>query len=166
MCILAHGEPPFEGAQAAHSCGKGHEGCVNPQHLSWKTAKANTADKYDHGTILRGEANPLAKLTDEQVIAIRADMRSLQTVADDYGVTISAVEAIQKGNTWTHVPVELRDRSHRGTRQWLAKLDDDKARAILKDPRLHREIAADYGITEGTVSALKLRRTWKHVTLD
>jgi len=33
MCILAHGPPPFEGAEAAHSCHGGRDGCFNPNHL-------------------------------------------------------------------------------------------------------------------------------------
>lgn len=37
MCELAHGPAPSPLHEAAHSCGRGHEGCVNPQHLSWKT---------------------------------------------------------------------------------------------------------------------------------
>jgi len=34
MCILAHGEPPTPEHHAAHSCGRGHLGCVHPGHLS------------------------------------------------------------------------------------------------------------------------------------
>ncbi len=44
MCILAHGEPPFEGAEATHSCQNGHMGCVNPRHLRWKTHQENLAE--------------------------------------------------------------------------------------------------------------------------
>jgi hypothetical protein len=31
MCAFAHGEPPTPRHEAAHSCGKGHKGCVNPR---------------------------------------------------------------------------------------------------------------------------------------
>ncbi len=47
MCILAHGEPPSPKHQAAHSCGNGRNGCVNPAHLRWATPKENIADKYE-----------------------------------------------------------------------------------------------------------------------
>lgn len=50
MCILAHGEPPTPKHQASHSCGKGHEGCVNPKHISWKTTSDNLKDRRKHGT--------------------------------------------------------------------------------------------------------------------
>lgn len=48
MCILVHGKPPFPKAEAAHSCGNGHLGCVNPTHLSWKTHAENMADMAEH----------------------------------------------------------------------------------------------------------------------
>lgn len=50
VCSLVHGEPPTAGHQAAHSCGKGHEGCCNPSHLRWATVRENHLDKKAHGT--------------------------------------------------------------------------------------------------------------------
>lgn len=70
-CAHANGPAPSPEHQAAHSCGNGRKGCVNPNHLSWKTAKENHADKIAHGTHRRGEANYAAKLTADDVRAIR-----------------------------------------------------------------------------------------------
>lgn len=67
MCQLAHGEPPSPNHQAAHSCGNGRRGCMNPRHLSWKTNGENQLDRREHGTAQRG-----AKLTVEQVTIIRS----------------------------------------------------------------------------------------------
>jgi len=50
MCILAHGEPPKPAYHAAHSCGKAHDGCVNPVHLRWALPSENSQDKVRHGT--------------------------------------------------------------------------------------------------------------------
>lgn len=41
------------------------------------------------------------------------------------------------------------------------KLTLDKARSIRRDPRLHREIALDYGIHESHVSDIKSNKVWK-----
>lgn len=71
MCFLAHGEPPTPTHEAAHSCGRGHEGCVNPRHLSWKTHVENEADKREHGTLRLGEHHWNARLSDSQVAALR-----------------------------------------------------------------------------------------------
>lgn len=53
VCEMAHGLAPTPIHQAAHSCGKGHEGCISPRHLSWKTPTENSADKVMHGTNTR-----------------------------------------------------------------------------------------------------------------
>lgn len=50
MTILTKGPPPSDIHEAAHSCGKGHEGCVHPKHLRWATPLENAADKIIHGT--------------------------------------------------------------------------------------------------------------------
>lgn len=45
-----------------------------------------------------------------------------------------------------------------------AKLDEEKVRAILSDCRLLRQVASHYGVSESTISLIRLRKTWKHVT--
>ncbi len=55
MCIVAHGDPPSSDYEAAHSCGKGNEGCVNPRHLRWATASENQLERAVHGTSNAGE---------------------------------------------------------------------------------------------------------------
>src|SRR5690606_37580667 len=53
-CELVHGSPPHPSYQAAHSCGRGKQGCVAPSHLSWKRRRDNEFDKIAHGTAPRG----------------------------------------------------------------------------------------------------------------
>jgi hypothetical protein len=101
MCILAYGEAPFAKAEAAHTCGKAHEGCVNPKHLYWATSKENNLDRHVHGTMPIGERSGLSKLTEAQVLSIHADRRSANLVAVEYGVHRSCVEAIRYGKTWS-----------------------------------------------------------------
>lgn len=102
MCRLAHGEPPTAKHEAAHSCGKGHEGCVNPCHLSWKTPTENGQDKIAHGTSRRGSKSPHTKLTDEDVSIIRG-MKGImlqRELAEVYGVSRECISHIQRGSTW------------------------------------------------------------------
>jgi len=100
MAILAHGNPTFPEAQAAHICGKGHEGCVNPMHLEWKTPHANQADRIGHGTTIRGEMQHKSVLTEGQVLAIYRDTRKLKVIAKDYGCTPSNISQIRCGHRW------------------------------------------------------------------
>lgn len=100
MCILAHGVPPFEGAEAAHSCGNGFAGCVNPRHLRWATRRENEDDKIIHGTIARGEQHYNAKLSTDHVLAIYADTRGCTAIGVEYGVHDSAIYNIRHGISW------------------------------------------------------------------
>lgn len=50
LCAEVNGPPPTPDHVAAHSCGRGHTGCVNPRHLRWATRTENEADKIIHGT--------------------------------------------------------------------------------------------------------------------
>ncbi len=97
MCILAHGEPPSSEHEAAHSCGRGHEGCVNPNHLSWKTPKENGADKVLHAE-LTGRTGHM-KLTHAQcleIIALRGTSPQSH-VARRYGVSEATISRLLSG---------------------------------------------------------------------
>ncbi len=106
VCIMAHGEPASPNLQAAHSCGNGHLGCVNPAHLRWKTALENTREKIVHGTMLRGSKSGMAKLKEDDVLRIRALLASGGTVsgiARDYGVWPACISRIKNRQRWRHL---------------------------------------------------------------
>lgn len=100
ICELVNGPSDLE---ATHECGRGHLGCINPNHLTWKTHKDNHADREDHGTLGRGPENSQAKLTDADVLAIVADHRIYKLIAADFGVTESCIKAIKRGGSWSHL---------------------------------------------------------------
>jgi HNH endonuclease/CENP-B N-terminal DNA-binding domain len=104
VCTEAHGPRPAPGHQVRHLCGV--SGCVNPRHLIWGTVKENHADKVGHGTAPKGERNPRAKLTDEQVLEIErrhhAGERGTE-LAREFDVSSTAVYSISKHKTWRHL---------------------------------------------------------------
>lgn len=71
MCKMAKGEPPTPEHTAAHNCGCGHDGCVNPHHLDWKTQAENLEDCRAHGTIVRHHGGNVRRLLPEQIKAIK-----------------------------------------------------------------------------------------------
>ena len=105
MCELAHGVAPSPGHQAAHACGRGADGCVNPQHLRWATPVENAADKEDHGTVVRGGDHHAAKLDQVDILEIRRLHRSMpqREIADIFGVGLSCVNKIVNRKSWRHV---------------------------------------------------------------
>lgn len=104
MCERRNGPPPSPEHEAAHTCGKGHEGCIHPGHLVWKTRPENFADKVEHGTDNRGEKNWNAKLTSSGVVLIRQELArgvSCADLGDRFGVTDGCIRRIGKRETWS-----------------------------------------------------------------
>lgn len=103
ICALAHGGPPTNEHETAHSCGKGHMGCMNAQHLRWATKVENQADRLIHETDSRGEKSPWARLSREDVRAIRKSLEngeSQYSIAVRYFVSRGCIKAIKERASW------------------------------------------------------------------
>lgn len=72
-------------------------------NLAWGTKAENQADKIRHGTILYGTANPASKLTEADVLAIRASNKRQVDLARIYGVSQPIISAIRLRKIWKHV---------------------------------------------------------------
>lgn len=105
MCELRNGPPPTPKHEAAHSCGNGHLGCVNPKHLRWATRQENVDDMLLHGTRVRGEKTHWAVLNEQNVRDIREMATVLPTtlIAQEYGITRQHCNTIISRRTWRHV---------------------------------------------------------------
>lgn len=105
---LRHGWPR-PSAVIMHTCDT--RLCVNPAHLRAGTAAENVADMVSKGRCLRarGEAHGLAKLTPEKVLDIFRDERTYQEIATAYGVGMTCVGNIKRGETWGHVTGKKRE---------------------------------------------------------
>lgn len=78
------------------------------ENLEWVTALENSRHAIDTGLFpkqRRGQDAPVSKLTDEQVIAIKKDIRSPYFIARDYPVSEAAIRFIKKGRNWSHIKV-------------------------------------------------------------
>lgn len=102
MLETTQGPPPSNKHEAAHSCGQGHQGCVNPKHLYWATPAENQDDRVTHGTSNRGTQQWKAKLTEDDVRQIRAAIgtESQLAIAARYGVDPSVISDIKRGKKW------------------------------------------------------------------
>lgn len=102
VCELRHGPAPHPDLQAAHSCGNGHLGCVNPKHLRWATRSENAIEAVEHGALPRGERVYGAKLTEADVLKIRrmAGTMTHKSIANIFGVTRCHVTDIVNRKRW------------------------------------------------------------------
>jgi len=103
VCEAVHGPPPGPGYHAAHTCGGGHNGCVNPRHIRWATTGENDADKDLHGTRPRGDSHTTSKLSSAQVLLIRSTPKTcgaVQIFARKYGVSPATIYDVLAYRTW------------------------------------------------------------------
>lgn len=103
VCEQQHGPPDEANMDAAHSCGRGHLGCVNDRHLYWATRAQNLADRIGHGTANRGKRNGQAKLGEAQareILALKNSGEMQKVVAERYGVSRELIGRIWRRQIW------------------------------------------------------------------
>jgi hypothetical protein len=90
-----------------HACD--NPSCVNPTHLALGTTGRNVEDRCTKGrnAILQGEQHGYAKLTDEQVMAIRKKyiprVYTQDKLAKEYGVCRAMISLIVNKRNWKHL---------------------------------------------------------------
>ena len=102
MYYLATGKQPGP-LCVCHKCD--NPGCCNPAHFFLGTLTDNAVDMWTkgRGTAPRGVDQSLSKLTEEQVLEIRASNATPTTLAPKYGMTPSAISKIKLRHTWKHI---------------------------------------------------------------
>ena len=151
MCELVHGPAPAGKPQAAHSCGNGDQGCVNPRHLSWASNSENQRQRYAHG---RTNPNPVGnkgRYTPKQI----AEMQSL------YGQMTQMEIAARFGCSLGTVQYYLKYREQRGHAggkidHWSPDDDAKLREAILRGDNF-TQAAAYVGRTVGATSGRAYR---------
>lgn len=111
-----HVGPVPAGLWVLHRCD--NPSCVNPAHLFLGDALANVRDmdakgrrvsaprrgpRQNKGQMRRGEKHPQAKLTKEQVRAIRSSTAAGTDIARQFGVAKTTVSSIRLGRTWSNL---------------------------------------------------------------
>lgn len=100
--VLRNGAIP-DGLFVCHKCDT--PACVNPDHLFLGTAKDNSDDRDKKGrtnrvTTFIGTAHPMARLTEDQVLAIYHSKKRTRDLIKEFPVSGSLIWAIRKGRIW------------------------------------------------------------------
>jgi hypothetical protein len=99
------GPPPAPKMDCCHNDGNPANNVLS--NLRWATRAENMADAMRHGTFVRGEQRPQAKLNAEAVRVIRAAVAdgsaSMGRLAKRFGVSVSAVSQVVRGLSWGHI---------------------------------------------------------------
>lgn len=94
-----------KGMHVLHTCD--NPACVNPLHLFVGTHQDNMTDMVKKGRSLlnkqKGQDHRNAKLTERDVLEIRASKETLKTLAARYGVSFGLIAHIKKRRAWAHI---------------------------------------------------------------
>jgi hypothetical protein len=114
ICEAFHGPRPSPQHEAAHWDRDVANNAVD--NLRWATKVENADDKQRHGTMMRGEGHAHAVFQDGQITEIlgrfsdltqgrtkKAPNGSIRKLAEEYGVTVSALENVIYGRSWKHM---------------------------------------------------------------
>jgi HNH endonuclease len=94
--------PEWDGRlHVLHRCD--NPGCCNPSHLFLGTDHDNIADM-----MAKGRHVDRRKLTEEQVIEIRASVELLTILAAKFKVSQATISLARSGKTWRHVTAPTR----------------------------------------------------------
>lgn len=95
--------PIDDGKFVCHRCD--NPKCVNPDHLFLGTHQDNVDDQVAKGRQVKGTVNGRAKLTEDDVLAIRAAEGVLQKdLAAQFGISRQQVSNIRNGILWADIP--------------------------------------------------------------
>lgn len=154
-----------KGMFVRHLCG--NRICVNPKHLAVGTPAQNSFDRIAHGTSLRGELHPRAKLTSAQALSIRkehADGCATNALSEKYGVTRSAIRWIVTGMGWKNI--DMGDVIKRRKRE---KLNSEAVKVIrwaYENKAPVSKLASLYGVTQSSIYQVIRGERWGQAALN
>ena len=152
--------PIPEGLVVMHKCD--NPPCFNPSHLFVGSNADNMADKVAKGRQARGSTNGRAKLTERDVLDIRASIDTKKSLARKYQVDRFTIVQIKNKELWGHIPddgasINLNERR----RLTAAQVIEIRNRLSLGES--HRAIAKSYGVGKSTITDINSGRIYAWV---
>ena len=170
--------PIPEGKFICHTCD--NKKCINIDHLYVGTAADNGRDFAERGThwskiyperLRRGASHTGAKLTDVTAMKIRelyAAGRGMQSLSDEFNVSLKTVMNVIHGRVWQHVggpivPEPPKGEPSRGN----AKIDEPTVEIIrILDATkcvTREQLSKWFSLTKSSVRNICIGHTWKNV---
>jgi hypothetical protein len=127
-------------------------------NLEWVTPSENVKHAYDTGLM-----TPNRKLTDEDVIAIRARMLSGEKdyiLAKEYNVTSGVISSIRLGKIWKHIATTALPLSGANPVKKLSPENIPVIRRMILDRNSDAEIGRYFNVARGTINQIRQGKTW------
>lgn len=146
--------PIPEGYVVRHTCD--NRKCVEPDHLEVGTQGDNVRDAVSRGRMKHTRWR--CKLTPELAAAIFVERGRHKDIGARFGVSAALVCTIKRRRLWRAATEGLESPPIVGV------LSDDDARAVFLAEGSYAEIGRRYGVSDGTVGAIKNRVNYAHLT--
>ena len=132
----------------------------NVYNLEWVTAKENMAHAVDElGLDLAYDRRLFSA---EEVVAIRDDDRTGRQIAQEYGTSSGAINAIKSGRTYKAFAGTIRTIPHEKER----KLTSSQIVDIRTSTKSGVELAAMYGVAPSTICKIRKGQRYKEILSD
>ena len=95
-----HGPIP-KGQVVMHTCD--NRACINPQHLRLGTQQDNITDAVNKARHCHGTTHGANKLTEAEVLEIRASTATQRNLAIEYGISKGTICQIKTRRIWRHI---------------------------------------------------------------
>lgn len=153
MCELKNGPAPSPKHEAAHTCGNAHMGCINPNHLEWKTRVGNAQDRKRHGNYQDRKGKPRFVLTLEQVEEIKSlkGIETQFTLAERFGVSRQTISGIHTGVLY------ISEKAAKALRR-----DDVLSIISMKGKRPAIDVARDHSVSHSTICRIWSGNSHQH----
>lgn len=163
-----HGPRP-ENLDCCHNDGDPYN--VAKYNLRWDTRKNNIADQKKHGTF---KWHGRKKLQPQDIASVRERLAKGETaasIAAEYGVHHTTINAVDAGRSWTEVtglaPGKSGSRERARGAKIHGKLDDEKVKQIiarLDSGDKQADIAEAFGVRRQTISNINVGLCWSWLT--
>lgn len=129
-------------------------------NLEWTDNTENQRYSWARGVRenKRGSEHGNAKLTEHQVVCIRAFRKiwRQRAIAQHFGVSQHTIMYVHTGRGWSHIaggepPIKQ------------VKLTPNDVRAIRRSPETNVALGKRYGVDQSTISQIRARKRWKDV---
>ena len=146
----------------------------NASNLEWATYSENAKHMVENGnnTDKRGINNPMALLTKEQVLEIRAFEGPSRVLAEKFNISTNAIDRVRVGASYKNIGgrlLEVGARDLENAHKIHRKLSDEEVRKIRFSEELknlsNRKLASLFGVGKTTIDCIKNFKTYKHIVL-
>lgn len=149
-----------DGMVIRHKCDNPR--CVNPAHLIHGTQAENIHDIVERGR------HGASKLTQAQVMEIRASNEPTNALAERFGVRCAAINKARRGTTWGHLNAQKRAvgkgysaATGLGSHPKIYPADAEVIRGSKLSVWL---LSSVYGVSRRSISNIRNGVTWKSLT--